>query len=867
MAELNFCWNNPRHWLPLRSGSVWLTPSKGELFIMPLLVVAVGLLLAWPSESATIRVPTDFPSLQPAIDSASIEGGDVVLIEDSGIYSGGIRISRPIRLIAAPGQTPTIRSDGAPVDGGVLSHSNAAVGGVIGSNEGGRITIDGAGHAVNSRLIASLHTGGEVKFENLRLTGGHGGLFSFIYPDVQVASVASFNNVEVDCQGVVDFPIRPDQLRGGVLNLHRVTVDDADRMAILHSTANGAGTVNIDHCVLVGKQLAIAIETGTGAINWNIFNSYLGNDTTGSFAAIWVRSPGQQMYLNRSVLRNTGTGSAFFLFPGSNGVFCLEHCDVISENIGVRLDPGGNRTLVVRNSNIITSSGGFLGTPGGTDSTEIHHNNVTGGYGSISPGVEDVDPPISPAYPSVSLPSPDYRYGDSLLLTADTMGGPIGSRYALGLPVEATPTPKPVDIATPTPTSNLAATPTPSHTPNASELNYIQQFIAYWQARGQVPDDVPRLADYATPANYDRLHMGGTVTSYVNSINSDQNLIAGMGWGSSYGTHSLNDMFAATGDMKYLRGCRDIVIASLANTDEKVGHQTFFGEFAPAWGTPYYAGRHVVHAVHTGMIAFGIVEFLEHVSAHPEILDEVGANWNQMATEIAETLDWHNRQWIDGPAADEGYYISKDNEPEAEGNPLAVNRMSAMGLALWGSWKATGNEEHRDKARRMARYMKRRMAIYAGPKYGEGACFWGTFLVNTPVSNPRPESEASFLNGGEDLSHAALTIAFPLQMALAGEVFTESDLDAFANTVTRGFGRLGAGILYGDIVGKGVFDPSYVLIPGYFFPLAEHSSSAYEVIAQFMLRYQKHPRNVDISQLIRYLPRSLTETPSGWTLR
>ncbi len=401
---------------------------------------------------------------------------------------------------------------------------------------------------------------------------------------------------------------------------------------------------------------------------------------------------------------------------------------------------------------------------------------------------------------------------------------------------------------------------------NTQDEAYINSFHAYWMGLDQVPDTIPDLETYAVPQTYDSRHLGSVIQIWLNRINSRQNLDADMAWGSSYQVQSLNDMYQGTGERKYLEINCELVRATMANRDDKKGYATYYGEHAPAWGTAYYAGRHVIHAVHTGMIAFGVVEFLELVQREPELQAELGSDFPTWLAEITDTLDWHDKQWVEGPGPDEGHYIFKDDIASEEGNILPGNWQSAMGLALWGSWKASGNLQHRDKALRIGRYMKRRMGLYTGPKYGSGAYFWGYLLSVGSINNPLPEAQVSSLNGGEDLSHAALTAAFPLTLGLEGEVFTEEDMQAFSRTIIRGFGRLGNGVLLGNIVGTTVFGPDRVLIPGYFLRIAHFSREGFDVVAGFLLRYQKNPRNVDISQLIRFLPNHSESMVSRWHL-
>jgi hypothetical protein len=403
---------------------------------------------------------------------ASIQGGDTVLIEDSGVYQEKLLISRSILLMAATGETPTIRSDGDAARPYLIRNYDAAIGARIGSNTGGRITLDGNGDTSIYWLLSNRHTAGEVVYENLLLKGGHAGANSLVFPELRLGSTVTLNNVEIDA---------------------------------------------------------------------------------GSYAAMWVRAPDQVLNITRSVFDMSGTGSSLFLLPASGCSLFMDHCDILSENIGVRFT-------------------------------------------------------------------------------------------------------------------------TPTSTPNEEEQSYIDQFVAYWTGQGQIPDSVPTLEEYATPENFDRLHFGSIVDYWTNLINTQQNLNAGMAWGSSYATHAYNDMFRATGDLKYFRANMKILEAAMANRDDRIGYMTFFGEEAPAWGTPYYAGRHVVHLVHTGMIATGVVEFLELVQRDPTAMGELGEfTFNSWVAQITESLDWHDREWINGPAADEGYYISRDEERSATTSAAVSN--------------------------------------------------------------------------------------------------------------------------------------------------------------------------------------------------
>ena len=202
-------------------------------------------------------------------------------------------------------------------------------------------------------------------------------------------------------------------------------------------------------------------------------------------------------------------------------------------------------------------------------------------------------------------------------------------------------------------------------------------------------------------------------------------------------------MYIATHDTKYLDWSLEIAQDSVANTDDKVGHYTFWGELAPGWGCEKYALRWVVHPVHTGLITYGIMDFLRLAHLESSVMDQFDpGEYNAMVADVTDALDWHDRQWVAGPGLDEGHYIYKDNEPTAgEDEVIAANRLSSMGRGLWSSWQVTGNTVHRDKALNIARYIRRRMTIH-----DDGAYYWLYSLPTAAISCP-PEQYAITAGG------------------------------------------------------------------------------------------------------------------------
>lgn len=379
---------------------------------------------------------------------------------------------------------------------------------------------------------------------------------------------------------------------------------------------------------------------------------------------------------------------------------------------------------------------------------------------------------------------------------------------------------------------------------------YRERFAAFWSERSQVPETPLDRDAFLDPSRYDELHER-SVQSFVERINETQNLAAGMAWGSSYQMQSLNDMFAATGDAKYLSWNLELARATMAATDEKHERETYYGEIAPAWGTPHYHGKHTIHVVHTGMIAWGMGEFLHLAAPYAREIGLGDEEMAQMHTDLTRALNFHDRQWVPGPLEGEGAWIMKNESERYDGRVAPWNMLSAMGMALWWSWENTGNEAHRERAMEVARYIRNRLPIYE--KDGTRAYFWNYWLDEEPVENPRPWSELDALRGGEDFSHAIISAAFPLFLAERDVVFGLDDMALFRNTVIHGFARFPGGVIPGNVAGYlGNHGPSDVLGSGYWLALAPRYPEVYDALLPFFRNYQVNPRNTDMAKLIRY---------------
>lgn len=373
-----------------------------------------------------------------------------------------------------------------------------------------------------------------------------------------------------------------------------------------------------------------------------------------------------------------------------------------------------------------------------------------------------------------------------------------------------------------------------SMTDDEDDSDHIRRFLSHFPS----VERPLTLCSYATPERYDELYMGEDLRKSIASISNDR---GGIAWGFSSRMGSLNDMYRVTGDLKYLEAGLRCVEAVLRVRDDRIGAMLWTGRSVSAWGCDIYASRgRAVFAVHTGVITAPIIEFLI-------LSQEAGAIEEGRASAVLrgaiEAIAVHDRQWRVGPLPAEGHYVGMDQEEECENRPLPGNRLSAIGLALWFSWKLTGNEEHRERALALGTYVKRRLL-----KATDGAYYSPYWLPCNPVEDTTTREEFQ----REDTSHAGLTMALPLALAIDDRVFTKDDLTGFAATVLNGFARLGGGILLGDITGSGRSDPHCVGDATRWLALGRINPEIHERIIQFYLRYKPIPGPRELSRILLY---------------
>jgi hypothetical protein len=375
----------------------------------------------------------------------------------------------------------------------------------------------------------------------------------------------------------------------------------------------------------------------------------------------------------------------------------------------------------------------------------------------------------------------------------------------------------------------------------ANQNSAADQSYREWFERVFPRQEAPLDAhSYATVERYDEEFLREAFCSDSDEISNEDGSLA---WSLANYMISLNEMFEATGRRKYLLANLECARAVLLSRDDVRGDTLWNGKVAPVWGaTKYSSDGRTAHLVHTAQIAAPVLKLL-WLARGLEGADLLSAaESDSILASVRESLAFHDRLWRNGPGEGEGYY--REDSPTAP-RPQPPNCLAAMGVALWYSWKLSGDTVHREKTLSIARFIKNRLALDSGDWY-----WW-------PHDLPKGYSRDKGYPDGlprEDISHGGLVVSLPVLLASEGEVFDRADMERFGRTVVSGFARLGDGILFGRIGGTGRSSPIAVRNPALWLRLSPYAPDVYERISAFYTNYVKDFGPLDLALLIRYAP-------------
>lgn len=340
-----------------------------------------------------------------------------------------------------------------------------------------------------------------------------------------------------------------------------------------------------------------------------------------------------------------------------------------------------------------------------------------------------------------------------------------------------------------------------------------------------VPQDIPKAP------NLDELGRLYDVSTYHAGVTFPSSDDAGYGsalaWGTSYVMLTLNLLYEVTGDTAYLDRQLDLAERAFRKRDidlaAATGDQAKYTDYQrnrvmKAWGTGNYSkGQYTCWAVHAGMVCFPMAEMVRIVRAGGEKTAAYSTRAEALVPLIEEALTEFDSEWRDGPEVGQGYYLFPN------GSILPLNQQNAPGRALFVLSELTGKQEYRDKADKLAAFMKSKLTHVA-----DGDHYLWAYSPKTPTGPP---------SSGEDVSHGAINAHFMYLAWSYGSVFDDTDMARLTRTFTDAL-YLGNGQFAGTVGGAAANDKYTPQLPRWC-ALARFDPR----VEQFMLEYVgAHPK-------------------------
>lgn len=292
-------------------------------------------------------------------------------------------------------------------------------------------------------------------------------------------------------------------------------------------------------------------------------------------------------------------------------------------------------------------------------------------------------------------------------------------------------------------------------------------------------------------------------------------------WSESYALDAYVAMYEASGDTQYLDKFvgRYRVLLTLRD-DHTNSRDELNGRIMAAWGTTGYSkGRRTCWLVHAGMLTYSAARFARLVKERKILHDRFETAAAEFSAATEETIAAYEPDWRDGPNPDEGYYVAKS----LDGKHLPLNQQNALGRTLLDLAASTGKTVYRERATKLAAFLKRRLR----PR-NDGAYDWAYW---PPVQPP-------YGQGSEDISHAAINVDFAVRCFQDNIVFTREDIQRLATTflrvVSKGNNR------FADTVGGDPGD-KYTAQIGRWANLATVDSKVAEVIRDYFRDHKADP--------------------------
>ena len=236
---------------------------------------------------------------------------------------------------------------------------------------------------------------------------------------------------------------------------------------------------------------------------------------------------------------------------------------------------------------------------------------------------------------------------------------------------------------------------------------------------------------------------------------------AELAWQESYILLSYVTMYEAFRDIAYLdKAMERIDQVFKVRADRTATRDLIRERVLCAWNsTRYTQGQSYAWLVHAGMITYPAARAAYLIRQDPGMEEKYVAKARDYIRYIEEVIHAFDSSWREDNEKNEGWYYE---DYLKHGAPF--NMQNAMGRTLIALWLATGKDEHRLRAEKLANFFKNRLKL---------------------VENRYEWSYEARGGNAEDISHAAIDVGFAFDAYRAGLVFTRSDMTRFVHVFEK----------------------------------------------------------------------------------
>ncbi|MBD3162029.1 MAG: hypothetical protein GF346_07015 [Candidatus Eisenbacteria bacterium] len=373
------------------------------------------------------------------------------------------------------------------------------------------------------------------------------------------------------------------------------------------------------------------------------------------------------------------------------------------------------------------------------------------------------------------------------------------------------------------------------HDPAAVELTRYN-FLERYQYELE-PDSLR----YGSREHFEELYPASYWEERFSEVTNDDGSLA---WRVSRDAMALITLYDVTGDFELLRRVREYADAAMAERDDHSGNTDEDGRSDPGWSTPRYGeGARRIYLVHSGLILQPILEWAHRAPRDPAWTEADEEHRLRRIEECRETMLYHDYQIAHEAPAGWMVYGTGREEQERKYKWQPFNRQTFFARCFYLLAEMTGEEEYRDRARRLYRFFKDHLQLTRS-----GAYVW----EYEPMRGPEVYPVVSCA----DVSHATYTIAPVLPACRDGFVFDSEDLPRFARTFTL-YIHLGGGVFQTRVGCQPTFSDIYMPRIFAWLPLAESDPEVYRLLRSFLMGNVEKPRPLAIAYLIAYRPKGI----------